>query len=145
MKLISESTLSELPQFSDIKIDDIVESVKQAIEACKKTIINALKHDSYNWDNLVTAIDETNDELSRLWSPVSHMNSVVSNDQLREAHDACLPLLSDYGTWVGQHKGLFDAYQQIKQSPVFAKLTAAQRKVIDNGIRDFTLSGVIGK
>lgn len=142
MKLISESTLSELPQFSEIKTDEIVDSVKQAIEACKKTITEVLKQDNYDWNNLVTPIDEIDDQLSRLWSPVSHMNSVISNDKLRQAHDACLPPISDYGTWVGQHKGLCDAYQQIKQSAEFSDLTEAQQKVISNGIRDFTLSGV---
>lgn len=142
MNLISESTISELPQFSEIKTDDIVDSVKNAIKACKNTITEVLGQTSYNWQNLVVPIDDTDDQLSKLWSPVSHMNSVVSNDQLREAHDACLPFLSEYGTWVGQHKGLFDAYQQIKQSAEFSDLSEAQQKVIKNAIRDFTLSGV---
>ncbi len=142
MDLISESNTSALPQFSEIKADEIVESVKHAIAACKKTITTALEQDQYTWQNLVMPIDEIDDQLSRLWSPVSHMNSVVSNEQLREAHDASLPLLSEYSTWVGQHKGLFDAYQSIKLSDDFEKLSEAQQKVITNAIRDFTLSGV---
>ena len=73
-------------------------------------------------------------------SPVSHMNSVVSSDELREAHDACLPLLSEYGTWVGQHEGLYNAYASLKASDEFATLSEEQ-KVIENAVRDFTLSG----
>jgi len=67
---------------------------------------------------------------------------VVSSDELREAHDACLPLLSEYGTWVGQHEGLYNAYVAIKASDEYANLDEQRQKVIDNAIRDFTLSGV---
>ncbi len=134
--------LSGLPRFSAITPEQIEPAVKNAIDTCKQTIESLLQQDSYSWDNLIAPIDEQDDKLSRIWSPVSHMNSVVSSDELRAAHDACLPMLSDYGTWVGQHKGLYDAYCQIKDSSDFVDLTQAQQKVITNAIRDFELSGV---
>lgn len=80
--------------------------------------------------------------MSRIWSPVSHMNSVVNSDELREAYESCLPLLSEYGTWVGQHKGLFEAYKAIKASDEFSALTQAQKKTVTNALRDFELSGI---
>ncbi|MEP4890209.1 MAG: oligopeptidase A [Aliiglaciecola sp.] len=138
----SQSDITSLPQFTQIKTAEIKDSIEEAITNCKNTINRVLEQETVSWQNVIQPIDEIDDLLSKLWSPVSHMNSVVSNDELREAHDACLPLLSAYGTWVGQHKGLYDAYIQIKQSAEFATLTEAQQKVIDNGIRDFTLSGV---
>ena len=133
---------SELPQFSQIKPEDIQAQIENAIQSCKDTITELLKQDHFSWDNLVVPLDEADDKLNHLWSPVSHMNSVVSKDELREAHDACLPLLSEYGTWVGQHKGLYDAYLSIKQSDGFARLDEAQQKVVTNALRDFELSGV---
>ncbi|TRY33054.1 oligopeptidase A [Aliiglaciecola sp. M165] len=139
---VTQSDISALPQFSKIDVSAVVEQVKKAIEQCKNTIDQAVSVSPPNWQNVVAPIDEVDDALSRLWSPVSHMNSVVSSDELREAHDACLPLLSDYGTWVGQHQGLFEAYQHIKSSEQFSSLSEAQQKVIENGIRDFKLSGI---
>ena len=82
------------------------------------------------------------DRLGRVWSPVSHMNSVVNSDELREAYESCLPLLSEYGTWVGQHKGLFEAYKAIKASEAFSGLNRAQQKTITDALRDFELSGI---
>ncbi len=134
--------LSALPRFSDISPEQIRPALEQGIAQCKTTIDQVLQQDSYSWENLVAPLEEVDDQLSRLWSPVSHMNSVVSSDALREAHDACLPLLSEYGTWVGQHKGLYDAYCQIQNSVQFANLSQAQQKVITNAVRDFKLSGV---
>lgn len=139
---VAQSNISALPQFSKIDVSKIVEGVTHAIEQCKNTIEQVVTVSNPTWQNVLDPIDEVDDELSRLWSPVSHMNSVVSNDELREAHDACLPLLSDYGTWVGQHQGLYNVYQQIKDSVDFAQLSEAQQKVITNGLRDFTLSGI---
>jgi len=134
--------LSSLPVFSVIQPEHIQPAVMAAIERCKNQINALLKQTTFTWDNLVAPLEECDDELSRIWSPVSHMNSVVSNDALREAHDACLPALSDYATWVGQNSDLYQAYCQLQQSADFAKLSVAQQKVIEHAIRDFRLSGV---
>jgi oligopeptidase A len=134
--------LSGLPKFSAIKPEHIQPAIEAAIEACKAKITEVLSSGNYNWDGLVAPIEEVDDKLSRMWSPVSHMNSVVSNDELREAHDACLPALSEYGTWVGQNADLYNAYCQIETSNEFADLSDAQQKVITHAIRDFKLSGV---
>ncbi|NKF49012.1 oligopeptidase A [Shewanella sp. WXL01] len=134
---------SELPQFSKIKPEHIQVAVEQAIANCRQAIDDLLaKNTTYTWDNLIAPLEEVDDELSKIWSPVSHMNSVVSNDEWREAHDACLPLLSDYGTYVGQHQGLYEAYKSIKDSAEFANLTQAQKMVIEQSLRDFELSGI---
>ncbi|GGP96631.1 oligopeptidase A [Shewanella ulleungensis] len=132
-----------LPEFSKIKPEHIQPAVEQAIAKCRETIDVLLATNSqYTWDNLIAPLEEVDDELSKAWSPVSHMNSVVSSDALRDAHDACLPLLSDYGTYVGQHQGLYEAYKSIHQSADFAELTQAQKKVIEQSLLDFELSGI---
>ncbi|MEP1554883.1 MAG: oligopeptidase A, partial [Paraglaciecola sp.] len=134
--------LSGLPQFSAIKPEHIQPAIEDAIAACKTKISELLSKQNYSWESLVAPIEEIDDQLSRKWSPVSHMNSVVSNDALREAHDACLPALSEYGTWVGQNADLYNAYCEIEASSEFADLSEAQQKVITQAIRDFKLSGV---
>jgi len=134
--------LSGLPLFSQIKPEHIQPAILQAIDKCKAKINELLSQSKFTWDNLVAPIEEVEDQLSKLWSPVSHMNSVVSNDELREAHDGCLPALSEFSTWVGQNSDLYNAYVHIQQSEQFKTLSQAQRKVIDHAIRDFQLSGV---
>tara|TARA_R110001583_G_scaffold12410_9_gene55181 strand:+ start:818 stop:3037 length:2220 start_codon:yes stop_codon:yes gene_type:complete len=132
-----------LPAFSKIKPEHIKHAVEQAIANCKGIIEKVLStNDCFTWENLVTPIDEVDDVLSKLWSPVSHMNSVVSSDELREAYESCLPLLSEYGTFVGQHQGLYQAYKSLKDGELFDKLDTAQQKVITNALRDFKLSGI---
>ncbi|MEZ5504144.1 MAG: hypothetical protein R3E50_16350 [Halioglobus sp.] len=51
-------------------------------------------NEQYTWHNLLQPIEDLEDELAQAWSPVSHLNSVHNSDALREAYNACLPLLS---------------------------------------------------
>ncbi|MEZ8310861.1 oligopeptidase A [Vibrio splendidus] len=136
-------TFTDLPPFSQIKPEHVKPAVDQVIEECRNKIEQVLEgNTSPSWDNLVAPIDEVDDRLGRIWSPVSHMNSVMNSDELRDAYESCLPVLSEYGTWVGQHKGLFEAYKAIKASEAFSALDQAQQKTITDALRDFELSGI---
>jgi len=134
--------LEGLPPFSKIKPAHVVPALKAAIAECRAKIDEVLATKSYTWNDLVLPLEEADDKLSRLFSPVSHMNSVVNNDELREAYEQCLPLLSEYSTFVGQHQGLYDAYNALHNSDEFKTLTTAQQKTITNALRDFELSGI---
>ena len=134
---------SSLPLFSQIKPEHVLPAIKETLNNCRKTIESVLEQNSeYTWDNLVQPIDEMDEKFSRAWSPVSHLNSVKNSPELREAYEACLPLLSQYSTWVGQHKPLYNAYKQLKDSKHFENLSKAQKKVINIALRDFELSGI---
>ena len=132
-----------LPLFSDINIADIVPTVTAAIKNNQQLVEQLLSDLSvFTWDNFVNVLDEADDHLSKLWSPVSHMNAVVSTDELREAHDTCLPLFAEYGTFIGQHQGLYKAYLSIAEGADFASLKSEQQKVINDALRDFKLAGI---
>ncbi|MDX1268164.1 MAG: oligopeptidase A, partial [Oceanisphaera sp.] len=118
-------------------------AIEHAIADCKKRVETVLACDEdFTWDNLVAPLEEVNDHLGRIWSPVSHLNSVLNSDELRQAYESCLPLLSEYHTWMGQHEGLFEAYQSLAERDSFKKLSLAQQKEVDNTLRDFRLSGI---
>ncbi|HHQ5455543.1 TPA: oligopeptidase A [Aeromonas veronii] len=136
-------TMDSLPPFSQIKPEQVQPAVIQAIADCKQKISDVLaQRDPHTWDSLIAPLEEVNDRLSRIWSPVSHLNSVLNSEALREAHDACLPLLSEFQTYVGQHEGLYQAYLALSQSDDFPLLSGAQRKEIQNTLRDLRLSGI---
>lgn len=142
MQTLIESQQQSLPNFSAIQSKEIKLAVEQLIAESKVFIDQLVASNDFSYNKLVVALEQQDDKLNRLWSPVSHMNSVVSSDELREAHDACLPFLSEYGTWVGQHNGLYNAFVALQSSEEFTGLSTAQQTNITNTIRDFTLSGV---
>lgn len=136
-------SMTALPPFSLIKPEHIKPAVEQAIADCRAKVEEVLTNsDLVSWETICVPLAETDDRLSRIWSPVGHLNGVKNSAELREAYESCLPILSDYGTWVGQHKGLYEAYKAIKASDEFATLSQAQQKTITDALKDFELSGI---
>jgi oligopeptidase A len=136
-------SMTALPPFSLIKPEHIKPAVEQAIADCRAKVEEVLTNsDLASWEMICVPLAETDDRLSRIWSPVGHLNGVKNSAELREAYESCLPILSDYGTWVGQHKGLYEAYKAIKASDEFATLSQAQQKTITDALKDFELSGI---
>jgi len=136
-------SMTGLPPFSKIKPEH-VEPAVDALIASNRQLVERLIRDISNptWENFIQLIEEADDRLNRAWAPVSHMNSVVNSDALRKAYNACLPKLSDYATEMGQNEQLFQVFDKIKHhAEVFAALSPAQQKIIDNALREFHLSG----
>ena len=134
---------TELPQFSKIQPQHVEPAIDQLLADALAVINTHLQHGSpYNWQNLIEPIEEAEDRLNKAWSPVSHMNSVVNSDAMRDAYNACLGKLSEYATETGQNRALYEAYSEIRACAGFDKLDRAQQKIIDNALRDFHLSGV---
>lgn len=132
-----------LPPFSAINVDDIVPAVQSALADCRNAVERVVAQGApFTWENLCQPLAESDDRLSRLFSPISHLNAVKNSPELRSAYEQCLPLLSEYSTWVGQHTGLYQAYRDLKEGAHYATLSLAQKKAVDNALRDFELSGI---
>ncbi|MFD3299169.1 oligopeptidase A [Aquipseudomonas alcaligenes] len=134
----------DLPPYSQIKPEHVEPAVEQILADSRVAIAELLKTQqaSPSWDGLVLALDELNARLGRAWGPVSHLNAVCNNAELRAAYEACLPKLSEYWTEMGQNKPLFEAYDALAKSPAAAGFDVAQRTILDHALRDFRLSGI---
>ena len=131
---------SLLPAFSRIAPEHVLPAVEQRIAACRAEIERLTREVTVpTWETFIEPLEEVDDALNRTWSPVGHLNGVMNSDALRTAYNACLPLLSELGTEVGQNEDLFRAYQAVAS---LEHLDATQRKLVDNALRDFHLSGV---
>ncbi|MEC5320631.1 oligopeptidase A [Brenneria populi subsp. brevivirga] len=132
-----------LPPFSKIKTEDIVPAVKAALETCRQTVERVVAQPGpFTWDNLCQPLADSDDRLGRLFSPIGHLNAVKNSPELRGAYEQCLPLLSEHSTWVGQHAGLYQAYRSLRDGEHYAAMSVAQKKAVDNALRDFELSGI---
>ncbi len=133
--------LEGLPPFSLIQPEHVEPAIDQLLSECRSGTEQLLdSNQEFSWINLVEPLEILDDRLSRAWSPVSHMNSVVNSEPLRAAYNACLPKLSEYSTEMGQNERLFNAYKYIREHD--PNLDQAQQKSLDNALLDFKLSGV---
>ncbi len=133
--------LEGLPPFSTILPEHVEPAIDQLLADGRSLVESLLASGGpYIWENLVEPMEAMDDRLSRAWSPVSHMNSVVNNKALRAAYNACLPKLSEYHTEIGQNELLYAAYREVLSND--HNLDGAQKKMLDNILLDFQLSGV---
>ena len=132
----------DLPAFSRIRAADIEAQLDRLLDDNRRTIETLLQQGDPAWDNLIAPLQEMEDRLNRFWSPVNHLHAVADNDALRHAYNACLPKLTDYATELGQNAELFAACRHIADGPEYSRLDRAQKKIIDNMLRDFRLCGV---
>ena len=134
----------DLPPYSTI-LPEHVEPAVDAILAESRTVVAdvlASQGDTPRWETLIDALDEQGAKLGRAWSPVSHLNAVRNNPELRAAYEACLPILSEYWTEMGQNRALFQAYEALAASPEAASFDVAQKTILEQALRDFRLSGI---
>jgi len=135
--------ISQLPRFSEINIDTIELNLDSVLKENRQNLKQLLNNQTeYNWNSIIQPLEEMDNKLARVWSPVRHMNSVVNSEALRVVHDACVPKLSAYSTEISQNEDLYQAYLKIKQSEEFNLLNQAQKKSIDDALLNFTLGGV---
>jgi oligopeptidase A len=132
----------DLPPFSEIRPEHVKSAVEQLVEAGRERIRKVLAEGDFSYRALELTLSEEDERLEKAFGPVGHLNGVAQDEALREAYNACLPLISEYSTEVGQNSELFAAYQALRDSDEFKTLTPAQQKDIDNTLRDFRLSGV---
>ncbi|PWB55196.1 MAG: oligopeptidase A [Nitrosomonadales bacterium] len=133
---------SGLPRFPDITPAHVTPAVEQLI-ASNRALVEKLVKDTAppSWDNFVRPMEDANERLSRAWGQVSHLNAVTNSPELREVYNANLPALTAFYADLSQNQGLFAKFKALKASAVFATLTPAQKKIVENELRDFVLGG----
>ena len=151
--MTSISLKLHLVDFADTAPSTLQQQVISAIDAANAfldelTVCTDSKDTSTSIDAEQALIDIKNFDhinlaLDRSWGILSHLNSVMSNDEIRHVHHELLPKLSAYGTRVGQHQPLFSRYQAIvNDKAFFAALEPARARAIELALRSFELSGV---
>jgi oligopeptidase A len=130
-----------LPPFALIRPEHVEPGVRELLERSRARIGQLESLGKPTFATVIEPLEELQHQVSRAWSPVSHLNAVLNSDALRAGYNACLPLLSAYQTDLAQSESLYRAYRTIAEEEG-AALAPVQRQVIEHALRDFRLAGV---
>ncbi|MFB6348054.1 M3 family metallopeptidase [Moraxella sp. ZJ142] len=133
---------SGLPKYSQIKPKHIVPAMQFLFDTAKTVIDTVAAQPVITWQNFYYPLANIDNQINRAWSVASNLHSVANSDELRDAYNEMLGLSSDFYSWRGMHKPLFDAVMTLKNSAEFASFDIEQQKSIDDAILDFRLSGI---
>ncbi len=141
----SDNPLTEfggLTRFERIVPAHVTPAVDTLIANARDTIERvAAAAQPATWTSVAEPIAAALDRLDRAWSIVRHLNAVVSTPALRDAYNGNLPKVTAFYTDLGQDERLHAKYKAIADSSEYTQLHPAQRKVVDNELRDFRLGG----
>ena len=133
---------SSLPRFDEIQPEHVLPAIRKVIDDNRAQLDSLLRSaKAPDIDALVAPIEHMDHELGRVWSPVSHLQSVLGSADWREAYKQALPLLTEYGTEISQNVDLQRAYAEVSRN-LPDDASQESRSAVDHALRDFHLAGV---
>ncbi|WP_091514126.1 M3 family metallopeptidase [Microbulbifer yueqingensis] len=133
------SEISLLPPFDRMQPDHVEPAIAELIGNCRDVLREGLEQPG--WDTTLAPLEEAEDRLTRAFSPVSHLNSVLSGDW-RAPYEAALAEVTAYWTEQGQNPELYEVYRRLSETGGFENWPQARKQMIRLGMRDFRLGGV---
>ena len=128
--------------YSQVKPADIAPAIDFLLERAQYAVDQAVDPATpANWNDLVEILEDATESLSRSWGVVSHLNSVADTPELRAAYGEMIPKVTAFFSSLGQNLALYQKFKELSLSADFSKLNPAQKKVIENSLRDFRLGG----
>ncbi len=134
--------ITELPKFSSILPEHVSEAIDFVLAKNRSQIVQLQNLKEITWESLCLVSEAMANELERVWSPVSHLNSVMSTVEFRKTHDENLLKISEYSTELGQNAALYRAWKSLKESSSFCNFDRYQQRIVRLKLREFRLSGV---
>jgi oligopeptidase A len=133
---------SGLPRFAEFKPESVTPALDQLLTE-NRALVEILRNQDTppDWGSFIAPLDDGNERLRRAWGQVSHLNAVMNSLQLRDVYNANIARITQYFTELAQDEALYRKYKALRASDAFTRLTGAQKKVIDNELRDFRLGG----
>ncbi len=131
-----------LPKFDHVRTEHMETAIDQIFSENRMKISQLAEQDEPTWDTLAQPMQAMENKLESAWAVISHLNGVMNNDDLRQVYKSCLEKLTEYSTEVSQNEALCNAYKKLAARDDFEDLNQAQRKSVENTLRDFHLGGV---
>ncbi|WP_345990304.1 M3 family metallopeptidase [Sulfurimonas sp. HSL1-2] len=124
----------------EVNLETFIDDLKRTLDDGRAQIQALLAIEAKTYANFVKPFEMLDERLDHFFTPMSHLHAVNNSDETQEVYTAALPLLTEYGTEVGQNLDIYTAFKSIKASE-YDLLTPEQQRVIDLNIQGFELSG----
>ncbi len=140
MNPLLHSIVTPLPLFDKITADDVLPALEQVLQKQKQLVQVLVAQEKPTWDSLMLQLESMDEELSRVWGPVTHLNAVCDSDALREVYQKGVQQTSAWHTELAQNEALYAAIKDV-QAHEAEVLNQEQQALLAQNIRDFRLSG----
>jgi len=129
--------------WSSLTPDHIVPDVTKAIETGKANLeaIKAITPENANFVTTFGALETATEDLDRSWGRVNHLDSVSNSDDLREALNKMLPVVSAFSSSISLNDDLWRVLKSFAESKAIDSLTDLQKRFVEETCHDFKSAG----
>ncbi|MES0372152.1 MAG: M3 family metallopeptidase, partial [Mariprofundaceae bacterium] len=132
---------SELPLFEKIKPGHVLPALDSILESNQKEIDRLTEVENPNWDSFMAPLEMLDENIQRIWGPVTHINAVKNSDELRPIYQEGVQKVAAYHAELAQNEALYNAIKKLRADESFDHLNGEQKQVVEHALRDFRLSG----
>lgn len=131
-----------LPRFDAVRPEHALPAIEARL-ADYQALIDAIERGEAS-PTPATLIAEVraDDAVALAWSTVGHLHAVVNTPEWREAYSACLEKITAFYTARGHNGALYACWKAVADAPAFVEQSAEFRRMVDEELVDFRLSGV---
>ncbi len=124
----------------EIDLESFISTLTSTLEHNRNSIETLLKIEDKSYQTFIKPFEMIDERLDQLFTPLSHINAVKNSELSQKVYSDAIPLMSAYGTEIGQNLAIYEAFKSIK-SHEYESLDEQQRRVVDLNILHFELSG----
>ena len=140
MNPLLESITSPLPLFDKILPEHVLPALDDVLQKQRESLQTLTAQEKPNWQTLIEPLEEMDEELSRVWGPVTHLNAVCDSEDLRKVYQEGVQKTSAWFTELAQNEALYAGLKYV-ESHQSDSLNNEQKELLRQNIRDFKLSG----
>ena len=123
------------PEHIETDIGKALDQARSAVDAV------AAQQPPLTYTNTIAALDEGLETLNRAWCLVSHLDSVNNSPELRVAHNAMLPKVSEFFASIPLNEALWETLRAYSVETGDEDLSPTKRRYIEETLADFREAG----
>ena len=131
------STLT--PDHIEADISKALSDAQAAVDAVAARCNDAPQ--TLTYANTLAALEDGLATLNRAWGLVTHLDSVCNSPELRVAHNAMLPKVTEFFAGIPLNQQLWQALKAFGDSDAVAQLSATKQRYVHEELADFREAG----
>lgn len=138
------TTPFETVPFNEIKPEDFLPAVKEAIATAKERIA-AIKANTApeNFENVMEALEASSPEVDLISGIFFNLHSAETNDKIQEIAKEFSPLLTDFGNDISLDADLFKKIKKVWDNKDNFNLSAEQKMLLEKSYKSFVRNGAL--
>ena len=133
-------------RWSTLTADHIEADISKALIDAQAAVDNVAARsadaaETLTYANTIAALDDGLETLNHAWGLVSHLDSVNNSPELRDAHNAILPKVTEFFSSIPLNEPLWKTLKAFGQSTATEQLSATKQRYIHETLADFREQG----